>query len=72
MKKEIALINSGKGRKMANEFQSIQSGSPELKDYYDSGTSPLQEALKRRRRKLAETELGPYKEQDEEDLSNGS
>lgn len=40
---------------MADDFQTTETGSGELKDVYDSGkNSPLAEALSRKRKKLTD------------------
>jgi len=50
---------------MENNFSSIDgSNSGILKSYYDS--SPMAEALKRKRQKLAETKLGEREEKPSE------
>jgi hypothetical protein len=53
-----------------NEFASTQDTGL-LKDAYPEDSSPIQEALKKKRKKLAETKIGLSDTTEEEGLTNG-
>jgi hypothetical protein len=49
-----------------NEFASTENSEGMLKTSYDTGRSPLEEALRRKRKKLAETKGMEVKEEEED------
>jgi hypothetical protein len=56
-----------------NDYQSTQTGSGQLKDYYGANaqsTDPLTEALRRRRRKIMESRLGQTENPETEIIDN--
>lgn len=55
-----------------NEFSTPQSNSGLLQDVYKTDKSPLQEALKRKREKLAKTLIDLTPEEEKQNESSGS